>query len=308
MFLGIEIGGTKLQIVAGDASGTLSARWRGVVEKEQGGPGICEQLKLGIAEVLYAVSRHSLLAAGVGFGGPVDPRNGQIRTSHQIAGWENFPLRDWLADLLNVPVAIDNDANVAALGETACGAGVGADPVFYVTMGSGVGGGLVTGGNIYHGLPPGEAEFGHLRLDRDGTTVESRCSGWSVDARIRRLCIEKPNSYLARLIGAHVGGEARYLAPALRENDAAAHIFLSEIADDLAFALSHVVHLVHPQVIVLGGGLSLIGSPLQRAVADALPGFMMHVFLPAPDIRLAGLGEDSVPLGAIELARALSAC
>ena len=83
------------------------------------------------------------------------------------------------------PVAVDNDANVAALGEATRGAGVGSDPVFYATLGSGAGGGLISRGDIYHGAPPGEAEFGHLRLDRD-TTVESRCSGWAVDDRIRR--------------------------------------------------------------------------------------------------------------------------
>jgi glucokinase len=188
------------------------------------------------------------------------------------------------------------------LGEATAGAGRGFDPVFYVTLGSGVGGGLVAGGNIYHGAPPGEAEFGHLRLNRDGATVESRCSGWAVDARIRKLQSEQPGSALASLIGNAAGGEARHLPKALAQNDPAAWGVVRELADDLSFALSHAVHLFHPQIIVLGGGLSLVGEPLRKSVADALPRQVMEVFHPVPQVRLANLGEDAVPVGALELA------
>ncbi|HWE97781.1 MAG TPA: ROK family protein [Tepidisphaeraceae bacterium] len=306
MFLGVEIGGTKLQIVAGDGPGTIARRWRGTVRPGLGGAGICDQIKSAIADWTAGPGGMRIKAAGIGFGGPIDTASGRVRRSHQIDGWENFPLRDWLAELVQAPVAVDNDANVAALGEAVRGAGAGADPVFYVTLGSGVGGGLVAGGNVYHGAAPGEAEFGHLRLDRDGSTVESRCSGWAVDGRIRRLAAEEPQSPLARAIGDKPGGEARHLAAALRQGDAAATSILRELAGDLSFALSHAVHLFHPQVIVLGGGLSLVGGPLRAAVAGALPAFTMHAFLPAPDVRLAGLGEDSVPVGALELAARLA--
>ena len=302
MFLGIEIGGTKLQIIAADAAGRITRRWRAIVRKELGGPAICTQIADGIAEILKANPDSKIRSAGVGFGGPIDTRTGKIRTSHQIPGWDDFPLRDWLADLIDAPAVVDNDANVAALGEATRGAGAGFDPVFYVTMGSGVGGGLVNEGRIYHGLPPGEAEFGHLRLDRDGAILESRCSGWAVDARIRALSKTEPNSLLARSIDKTPGGEARRLAPALAQNDPAAHRLLDEIAGDLGFALSHVVHLVHPEVIVLGGGLSLVGEPLRAAVELAMSAFVMRAFLPAPIVKLAGLGEDSVPVGSIEMA------
>jgi glucokinase len=242
-------------------------------------------------------------AIGVGFGGPIDVRAGRIRRSHQIDGWEDFPLRDWLRDLSGgLPVAVDNDANTGCLCEATHGAGRGADPVFYVTLGSGVGGGLVAGGRIYHGQPPGEAEFGHLWLHRSGVTVESRCSGWAVDGRIRTLLDEGASGALAQAIGRTEGGEARHLPAALAAGDPDAQAILDELAGDLAFALSHAVHLFHPAVIVLGGGLSLIGEPLRAAVAAALPRFVMEAFAPGPDVRLAALGEDSVPVGALVLA------
>ena len=300
-FLGIEIGGTKLQIVQGDAAGRIDRRWRATVDKNRGGPGIQDQLRGGISE-LAGPERPGWGGVAVGFGGPVDRAAGRVRVSHQIPGWEDFPLRQWLEDQTGAPVVIENDANTAALGEALRGAGRGLDPVFYVTLGSGVGGGLVAGGSIYHGAAPGEAEFGHLRLDRDGATVESRCSGWAVDARIRRLATEEPTSLLARSLPEHAGGEARLLAPALMGGDPAAGRVVREIAADLAFALSHAVHLFHPAVIVLGGGLSLIGESLRTAVAAHLPLHLMEAFAPGPEVRLAALGEDAVPVGALCLA------
>jgi glucokinase len=305
MFLGIEIGGTKLQIFAANAAGIIMRRWRGTVRKELGGPAICRQIAEGIADIQEADAGLKIHSAGVGFGGPIDTRTGTIRISHQIPGWENFPLGDWLQEQIHAPAIVDNDANVGALGEAIRGSGAGLDPVFYVTLGSGIGGGLVVAKHIYHGLPPGESEFGHLRLDPSGTILESRCSGWAVDGRIRALAAKEPDSLLARLTLKDPGGEARHLAAALLQNDPLAHQLLKDVAAELAFALSHVVHLLHPEVIVLGGGLSLVGEPLRFAVESALPEFVMRAMLPPPIIRLAGLGEDAVPIGAIELARML---
>lgn len=302
--LGIEIGGTKLQIVVGDDAGRIIHRWRSPAERAGGGPAIARQIEQGLKPLLEQFRPR---AVGVGFGGPIDTRTGRICRSHQIEGWENFALRDWLRGLAGVPVAVDNDANTACLGEAVHGAGRGADPMFYANFGSGVGGGLVSGGAIYHGVPPGEVEFGHLRLDRSGATVESRCSGWAVDRRIRQLRDSGANGTLTRSIGDTPGGEARHLSAALAAGDPDARAVLDELADDLAFALSHAVHLFHPAAIVLGGGLSLVGEPLRQAIESALPRFVMEAFLPGPPVRLTGLGEDSVPVGALVLAsRAVS--
>lgn len=299
--LGVEIGGTKLQIVVGDDAGRIRHRWRAPADRAGGGPAIARQIEQGLRELQEQFRPR---AVGVGFGGPIDWRAGRIRRSHQIDGWEDFPLRDWLHEISGLPVVVDNDANTACLGEATYGAGRGADPVFYVTLGSGVGGGLVAGGHIYHGRPPGEAEFGHLRLDRAGATVESRCSGWAVDRRIRALRERGSSGALARAVGETEGGEARHLPAALAAGDPDAQAILGELAGDLAFALSHAVHLFHPAVIVLGGGLSLIGEPLRAEIASALPQFVMGAFAPGPDVRLAALGEDSVPVGALVLAGA----
>ncbi len=299
MLLGIEIGGTKLQLVLGDESARIRERLRLSVDPTHGGSGIREQINRALPNL---VRGRKVAGVGVGFGGPVDWQTGRVARSHQIEGWFGFDLSAWLRRLTGTPIIVDNDANVAALGEATRGAGVGHNPAFYVTLGSGVGGGLVVDGNIYHGATPGEAEIGHLRLDRRGMTLEARCSGWAVDKKIRRLANRGPGSRLAKLVDTSSGGEAKHLAAALRQGDAAAKGILAETTRDLAFGLSHVVHLFHPAVIVLGGGLSRVGKPLRNAVAQALPPLIMEIFRPGPRVRLAELGEDAVPVGALLLA------
>jgi glucokinase len=297
--LGIEIGGTKLQIVAAQKPTRILRRWRATADRAGGGPAIQRQIEAGLREILAGEQPSAI---GVGFGGPVDVAAGRIRCSHQIEGWEGFPLRDWIARISGVPVVVENDSNTATFAEAIHGAGRGFDPVFYCNFGSGVGGGLVVGGGIYHGAPPGEAEFGHLRLDRSGATVESRCSGWAVDRRLRETIIANPGSALARLAGTTEGGEALHLAAAIAAGDSSAAAVLDDVAADIAFALSHVVHLLHPGVIVIGGGLSLVGEPLRAAIETALPANVMEAFHPPPAVRLAALGEESVPVGSLELA------
>jgi glucokinase len=269
------------------------------VDKAAGADGIRRKLEEAIPDL---ARRMKPVAVGVGFGGPVDWRTGQICCSHHIEGWSGFPLGSWLADLAGAPVRVDNDADVAALGEALHGAGADFKIVFYVTLGSGVGGGLVTDGTIYHGATPGEAEIGHVRLDRSGTILESRCSGWSVDARIRATILKSPASLLAKCVGSATANEAKFLTGALTGNDPTARQILDETAGDLAFGLSHVTQLFHPEVIVLGGGLSLIGEPLRSAVEKSLGGYVMEAFAPGPKIALSGLREDAVPIGALSLA------
>ena len=298
--LAIEIGGSKLQVVAGDEGGRILDRRRFAVERARGGEGIRAQIAEALPEL---IARWEPRAIGVGYGGPVDWKTGRVAKSHHIEGWSNFPLGEWLTSISLLPAFVENDANVAALGEALHGAGVGFDPVLWVNIGSGIGGGLVVGGRLYHGAVPGEVEIGHLRLDRDGTIVEDRCSGWNIDRRILKEIAAQPDAPLAKLVAANEPGcEARHLAAATAQGDALAQTILDDALGSLAFALSHAVQLLHPQIIVVGGGLSLIGEPVRVSLEKALPHFIMDAFLPGPKIALAALREDAVPTGALALA------
>ncbi len=297
--LAIEIGGSKLQFCVGSAAGEIFERRRFVVDRERGADGI----RAGIAAALpELIALGQPAAIGVGYGGPVNWRTGRIWKSYHIAGWSDFPLGDWLREQTGLPAFVENDSNLATLGEARCGAGRGASPVFYTNMGSGVGSGLAIDGRLYHGAPPGEMEFGHLRLDAPDRIVEDDCAGWSLDRQIRAAVEGAPDSPLAKLVAADPGSEARHLTAALAGGDPLAASLLETLAGHLAKALGVVTQLLHPEVIVIGGGVSLIGEPLRAAVAERLPAYLMDVFQPAPPIRLAGLREDSVPVGALLMA------
>lgn len=297
-FVGIEIGGTKLQVVVGSEEAEIIERFRFMVDQDAGAAGIKKQIR----EALGKTRLHSVAAIGIGFGGPVDHTTGRIITSYQIRGWGDFVLQAWLEKETGIPVWIDNDANVAALAESLHGAGKNFQRIFYITIGSGVGAGLVINGRLYHGAKITEAEFGHIRIDKSGRTVESCCSGWAVDEKIRSYVSRHPQSLLGKLTKDLSRAEARALSPALAEGDPGAGEILEQTTDDFSFALSHAVHLVNPDTVIIGGGLSLIGEPLRIAIENKLPRYLMDVLQPGPLIQLSALKEDAVPVGAVSLA------
>ncbi|MBD2756619.1 ROK family protein [Spirosoma validum] len=310
MNLGIEIGGTKLQLVTDNMTGQITQRFRYTVDPTQGANGILTQIAATIQQLPEPPQ-----SIGVGFGGPVDWQTGRIATSHQIGGWSGFELSDWLQKQVpGTVVRVENDANVAALGEALRGVATGFQNVFYITLGSGVGGGMVINQQLYHGASPGEAEIGHLWLvppgdSSPGQTIEQTVSGWAVDQQIRDLVPQLPDDSALKLavqqahMAGSIGKEARFLHPAYEASDPVARMLIEQIGSVVALGLSHVVHLFHPDAIVLGGGLSLIGEPLRAAVRQALPRFTMKTFQPPPIVLIAKLGEDAVPIGALELVK-----
>ncbi len=298
-YLAIEIGGTKLQWMVCSENAEILKRGRLKIDKARGAEGIQAQLSACVEEVQLDFI---ILKTGVGFGGPVNRWSGVIGESHQIEGWTGFPLAEWLQGQTQSPVYIENDANTAALGEATYGAGRGYRTVFYTTLGSGIGGGLVQDGNLYYGREQGESEMGHLRIDKSGKTLEQACSGWAVDLKVREAVLQYPDSILADLdTQAETGGEARFLLPALLKGCPVAREILDDVTSTLALAASHVIHLFNPDILIFGGGLSLIGEPLRKGISEKLPALVLKAFAPMPGVVLAGLGEDVVPMGALAM-------
>lgn len=299
-YLGVEIGGTKLQLIVMDENGAVIESKRFAIAARDGASAIRRNIE---SQVREWQQKYQWVAIGVGFGGPVNWHTGQISLSQQVQGWNDFNFKEWLEGLTNATVYVDNDANVAALGEATYGAAKNYHVSFYITLGSGVGGGVVINGDIYHATFPGEVEVGHLRLDKTGTTLESLCSGWAIDTKIRNLVQQNPESILFNLCKGVEQGEARFLKQAMDGNDMLAMKIYNEWVDDLAYALSHVVHLFHPGIIVIGGGLSLIGEMLIDSIQERLCNYLMEAFLPGPGVARAVLQEQVVPIGAIVMAQ-----
>lgn len=302
--VGIEIGGTKLQSAVVTPDGTVLRRLADRVDPAAGAGGIRTAIAGQLAALLaeQVPDGGELVAVGIGFGGPVDRRRGVVATSFHVPGWCDFPLASWVRDQLGpgrerLTVVLENDANAAALGEAMAGAGAGQRIVFYSNSGSGIGAGLVVDGVLYHGREGGEMELGHLRLAAAGGILESLASGWALDRRIGDEVRARPAGGLARAAGA-AEPSARLLPALLAAGDAPAAAILDAAAGHYAHALSHVVHLLNPDVIVLGGGVAAIGAPWRDSVARQLEPLLMQTMRPAPPVRLAALGADIVPVGA----------
>lgn len=292
--VGIEIGGTKLQAGIGLRDGKLIALVRRAVDPAQGGAGIREQIPSLLEEAVAKAgcSPKDLVGLGIGFGGPVDTKRGRILLSHQIEGWSDFPLRDWLQKKVEVPVVLQNDAKTAALAEATLGAGKGRKRIFYITVGSGVGGGLVIDGAPDVGQGLGAGEIGHTWVpDPDSgkpDKLEHVASGWSIGKRgSRRLGRE--------LSGAEVAALAE-------KGDEAAKRVVAESAEALAIGIGNVLALLHPERFIVGGGVSLMGdrwwNPLRKALAER---FAFQPFAQSTDVVPSALGEEVVVIGAVLL-------
>lgn len=309
MYLGIEIGGTKLQIGLGPGDGSLVARWRGAVDPAAGSAGIQQQIALALPELLAAASRSQkpLRGVGVGFGGPTDDATQSVIKSHHIAGWDGFPLAEWVSRLAGVPAVICNDADVAGLAEALYGAGRGVSPIFYITVGSGIGGGLIIDGQIYRGVGRGAGEVGHLRpvypRQDPGPILEFWASGWGMGQRAQAAADSGADVTAIRSAGGGtITGKA--VADAARHGDPIACQILDDAVQALAEGICSVIKLLCPRRVIIGGGVSLMGeelffAPLRQYVAER--GFA--AFAGLTEIVPAALGEDVVVHGAIALAR-----
>ncbi|WP_088252147.1 ROK family protein [Fimbriiglobus ruber] len=307
MFLGIEIGGTKLQLGLGRGDGELHGLWRGAVDQAAGGEGIRRQIAAAVPELLVkaGLSRGELKGVGVGFGGPTDDETQRVIKSHHIPGWDGFPLAAWLSDVIGLPTVICNDADVAGLAEAEFGAGKGLASVFYITVGTGIGGGLIIDGEIYRGVGKGAAEIGHLLVpspDNPATydILEAFAAGWGIEARANRLdwVADDFEDWNGRPV------TAKILAEAARRGHPHARRILQEAVDALGHAIRQMITLLCPRRIVIGGGVSLMGeemffAPLRRAVAER----EFAAFAGLTDIVPAALGEEVVIHGALALAR-----
>jgi glucokinase len=297
-YLGIEIGGTKLQVGIGPDDGRLRGLWRGKVDLDAGPAGIRRQIveavPLALAEA--GLSRDQVRGVGIGFGGPVDDRTRTVIKSHQIDGWDDFPLADWVSDAVELPAVLGNDADVAGLGEATHGAGKGLSPIFYMNIGSGIGGGLIIDGEIYRGVGRGAAEIGHLEMDEGKATrtLEELASGWGMEERYLSFTRSEERVAVPEIFRLANDGSL---------GNAHAQVVVMDATYYLARALCHIITLLCPRRIVIGGGVSLLGDQLFEPIRQNVAHLCFQPFAGLTDIIPAALGEEVVVHGAIRLAR-----
>ena len=317
LLLGTEIGGTKLQLGLGRGDGKLLALERRTIIPENGAEGVRSQLLEAFGALIANVGLEQVAAIGVGFGGPVDVVEGVVTTSHQVKGWNGFPLAQWLREKVGTPeVIVQNDADTAGLAEARFGSGKGISPVLYVTIGSGIGGGLIIDGKIYRGGGAGAIEIGHLWVnDRTNSdlgvvTLEESASGWAIAAAARayadrRHSVGRDADWpVVCLAGGDITAiTTKNVVEAATQGDFEARMILDRATTAMAHGLGQAVTLLAPRRIILGGGVSLARedrwlNPIRRKL-DAC---VFPPFRGTFDLMPAVLGEEVVIHGALALA------
>jgi glucokinase len=313
--VGVDIGGTKVAAGVVDADGRIIERLR----RPTPGNDVRDTERL-IAEVVAELSgRHPIAAVGIGAAGWISADNSTVLFSPHLA-WRNEPLRAALADAVGVSVLVENDANAAAWAEYRFGAARGSDIAVMVTLGTGIGGGLVLNGTLYRGSFGVACEYGHMCLVPDGRRCACGNRGcWEMYASGTALARDAIELAEMAPVSAHrllelAGGDRSQLTGPLvtraaREGDPAATEIYTEMGHWLGRGLADLAAVLDPAVFVIGGGVSEAGDlllpPARQAFAQTLTG---RGFRPAADIVLAQLGPDAGLVGAADLARsALSA-
>jgi len=276
--LAIDIGGTKFSMALFEGE-RMRLRESRATDREGGRAWMTEQI-LRIARSWQQAAR--IDRCGIGFGGPVIFGEQRVALSTHVGGWSDVRLAAEIEAELGIPCIMDNDANTGALGEAVYGAGVGYDPLFYMTLSTGIGGGIISEGRLWRGADSYAGEVGHLTIRPDGPTClcgargcyERMCSG---------LWLERDH-----------GRPARELL-----QDPA---FVSRYVVDLALGLKAVVMLLNPARIVIGGGISKAGEALFAPLRAELGRQITSWSQARLDVVPAALGDDSVLYGALALA------
>jgi glucokinase len=279
--LAIDIGGTKFSMAVFDGDRMVRRESRST--DAAGG----REWMLGqIREIALAwQSEAGFERCGIGFGGPVDFREQRVALSTHVGGWRDFRLAGWVRDLLHVPAVMDNDANAGAIGEGEYGAGKGFSPLLYMTLSTGIGGGIYADGRVWRGADSYGGEIGHLSIRPDGPDCLCGARGC-----YERLC----------------GGlwlERDYGKPAselMRDAD-----FVRRYVVDLALGLKAAVMLLNPARIVIGGGIAKAGEALFAPLRSELRRQVTAWSKARIDVVPAALGDDSVLYGALALARSV---
>jgi glucokinase len=306
--IGLDIGGTKILGVLLGADGTT------LKEERQASPhGGVDALVATGAAVVEALGTNDE-PVGVGVAGLVDVE-GRVMYSPNLPNVREAPVRDLLADATKHRVIVDNDANVAAIGEVECGAARGARHAILVTLGTGIGGGIVLDGKIYRGAHGFGAEFGHFTVDLDGPMCacgerghwEAIASGTALGRMARELVAHGGGGAIVAAAGGGrnaVTGTAVGLAAANGDGDALA--LLAQYADNVALGLAALANILDPERIVIAGGLVELGQSLFGPMRDA---FIRHLegpqYRPRIEIVPAELGYRAGAVGAAVIAREL---
>lgn len=309
--IGIDVGGTGIQ------TGVVNDKME-IIAKDSIPTDISipfeEQVSHIAASIVKAVNKAGLteediVSIGVGIPGIADRHTGEIIKCTNM-GWNHVPFRAVLQSILDKPVFIDNDANVAALAESVSGVSAGTESSVFITIGTGIGSGIILNGRIWNGYHGIGGELGHVTFCSGGVPctcgnhgcLERYCSATAIIRMAREAVGNNPESLILKKANGDPSRiEARTVLDSAREKDPVAVKVYNEYISYLAQAIGGVVNLIDPQVIVLGGGVSKAGDFLLTPLREQFPKYVLFRDQPLPEIKIAVLGSDAGIIGAAML-------
>ncbi len=303
---GVDLGGTTVKLAYFDENGTMLEKWEIPTVTEDSGSRILPDIAAAIEEFLTSrhISKSNIIGIGIGVPGPVGP-DGTVNKCVNL-GWGIFNIETTLQGLTGLPVKAGNDASVAALGECWKGGGAGFQNMVFATLGTGVGGGIVLGGQVIHGTHGAGGEIGHMVLNRDETSVcgcgkrgcvEQYCSATGI-VRLAKLHLENTDAPSAlRTVDPLT---CKDVFDAAAAGDSEAQVILEQVYAYLGEFLANICNVVDPEAVVLGGGVSKAGAPLLEGVKRHFGKYVFHAVNPV-HFSLATLGNDAGAYGAFKL-------
>lgn len=312
VLVGIDLGGTSVKLAFFDLNGEFIAKWEIPTNTEENGKYIVGD----IADAIFAkaeemgIPKNALKAAGMGAPGFIDYKKGEVALAPNL-GWLNFPLREEFEHKTGIPLIIENDANVAAIGEMWKGAGDGAVNLLAVTLGTGVGGGVIINGHIVQGTNGMAGEIGHILVEENGLLCGCGKKGCletiSSATGIRRIAEHNlelnQDSKLYKVYQTQGRLEAKDVFDAAKEGDAFAGEIVEKTMKPLAIVLTNFIHTVNPEKIVIGGGVSKAGWYLLDILDSYLKEFTLSRAYGAVQLEIAKLGNDAGVIGAAYIAK-----
>lgn len=310
--LAMDIGGTNFRVGLFDHEGCLLVTSDAATDPGGGRDWMLDQLRER-SLALMKQSDFPVRACGISFGGPVDFGSQVVITSHHSPGWDRFPLSAWATETLRLPCRTENDANAGAWGEYRFGAGRGADSLVYITISTGIGGGMVLDGKPHRGKDNLAGELGHIPVSEAGGVcscggrgcLETFCSGTAIALRAQGFAQRKPD-VVPRIL--ELSGDdplkvtAEMVFTAAAEGESGAIYIVSEAARWLARGLMMIIRLIDPERIVLGGGVARAGQDLLGPVKSNLDQLASPSLIVSTVISLPELGDLSPLYGAAALA------
>jgi glucokinase len=311
MTIGVDIGGTKVAAGLVDSTGEISHKTRApMVATGDAATGFAA-VKAAVDAVFseFPEARAAVTGIGLCSPGPLDPKTGVVLNPPNVPCWRNYPLAAEVERVFGVPARVDNDANAAGLAEALWGAGVGYTNVFYATLGTGIGTGIVFDRKIYHGRTGSAAEGGHMTIDLHGPQcpcgkrgcIEALASGPNIARRARARLT--PTSRIVQLAGSLEQVRSEHVGQAFREGDAIAAEILTETAHLLTVWLGNIVDLLEPDVMVVGGGVAELMSPFFETISKDLQHWAINQRAGEIPLLMARYGADAGIAGAGAICR-----